>query len=286
MTFGPLVVVAGKGGVGRSSVTAAIALNARSEGKRVLAVDAVGDGGLQAVFDRSAAADGGGNSSGGELEVLCLTPDRALKEYLRIFLRVPIPSKRIAPMSKLFDYVATAAPGVREILVLGKIATEVRDGDWDLVVVDGPATGHVVELLHAADTLSDLIRVGPIVSQTRWIGELVADPDVTSVVAVTLPEELPVTECIELLDRLGNEARIRVAGVISNRTPTVLTQAALDEASALGTDIAQLARRRSVTVDAQLDRLDDLDLPLLCVPPARAGIDPVIQLQAALADWP
>lgn len=278
-----LVVVAGKGGVGRSTTAAALATNAADRGLKVLAIDAVGDGGLRAVLDSEGAAIS--DEVWSHLDVLKLTPDEALKEYLRLFLRVPLATSRIGPLARIFDYVATAAPGVREILVLGKIATEVRDGDWDLVVVDGPATGHAVELLGAADTLSELIRVGPIVTQTRWIGDLIADPAITTVLAVTLAEELPTTECLELLDRLRTEVRVDVSGVVVNRAPTLLEPDDYRQAESLGTTHAVVAAERSRAANLQLDRLESIDQPLLLVPPARVGVSALTQLRSALEDW-
>ncbi len=257
---------------------AALATNALAEGKKVLAIDAVGDGGLETVLRQ-------GWDSGDQPEVLRLTPDHALNEYLRIFLHLPIAPNRIGPLARIFDYVATAAPGVREVLVLGKIASEVRDGGWDSVVVDAPATGHAVELLTAADTLTEMIRVGPIVSQTRWIGDLIGDPTQTTVIAVTLAEELPVTECLELLHRLEDEARVEVSGIVSNRTPTVLTKRGRSQAKRLGDDRSAIAIARSKEADLQLDRLQEQGLPLLVVPPAPSGVHAITQLRQALQEW-
>ncbi len=279
--MGPLVIVTGKGGVGRSTTVAALASRAADRGQKVLAIDAVGDGGLEHALREAGIETGRGQP----LQVLRLTPDLALKEYLRIFLRIPIAPNRFGPIAKIFDYVATAAPGVREILVLGKIATEVRDGEWDLVVVDGPATGHAVELLTAADTLSELIRVGPIVSQTRWIGELIADPETTSVVAVTLAEELPVTECLELLERLENEARVEVAGVVINRLPTTLGKRGAAQALRRGDERSLIAAARSEVAIAQLERFEHLSLPIAHVPPAPVLVEPVYQVREALHGW-
>ncbi len=269
-----LLLVTGKGGVGRSTVVGAIARNAASTGQRVLAIDAIGDGGLDMILDGLPDQD--------NLVTLRLTPDLALKEYLRTFLRIPIAPNRFGPIAKIFDYVATAAPGVREVLVLGKIATEVRDGDWDLVVVDAPATGHAVELLTAADTLSELIRVGPIVSQTRWIGDLIGDPEVTSVLAVTLAEELPTTECLELLARLETETRVDIGGVIVNRTPTILGKRGLAQALRLGDERSLVAKERSEVAAQQLERLGGCDAPVLVVSPASIAEHPVLHLQEHL----
>lgn len=242
-----LVFVVGKGGVGRSTVAAAIAQNASSQGRKVLAVDAVGDGGLGRVL---------GSVGGAAPEVLCLTPEVALGEYLKMFLHLPISPNRLGPTSKIFEYVAAAAPGVREVLILGKITSEVRDKSWDLVVVDTPATGHAVELLSAADTLQDVISAGPILSQTKWMSEILADEEATEAVVVTLPEELPVTESLVLLERLRAETKVRVSGVICNRMPLGLSGKGAKQAAKMSSNFAAIALARSNQSAHQCERLE------------------------------
>lgn len=279
----PLTIVAGKGGVGRSTVAAAIALNAATSGSRVLAVDAVNDGGLGAAL-ASAGADVGRHQA---IELLELTTEEALDEYIKIYLKVPIPPSRVRPIAKIFDYVATAAPGVREMLAIGKIAWEVREGPWDLVVVDAPATGHVIELLGAPETLGDLISVGPLADQSQWIADLLADEDITGVVAVSTAESLPVSECLELIERLGTETRVAVSGLVVTRVPDLLDQDGFDEAvelerqgTTLGAAAALVARRASSAVE-EIDRLNELDLPLTW---AEESAHPVAAAQQALVD--
>jgi anion-transporting ArsA/GET3 family ATPase len=113
--------------------------------------------------------------------------------------------------------VATAAPGVKEILTVGKIAWEVREDHYDMVVVDATATGHVVGQLASPVALAELVQVGAVRSQTEWMTNLLGDPAITGVVVVTTPEEMPVNETIELVNRLRAETEIDVAGVIANR---------------------------------------------------------------------
>jgi anion-transporting ArsA/GET3 family ATPase len=151
------VVVTGKGGVGRSTVTAALARRSARSGQRVLAVDAVGSGGLFQALGVERPEPGALTSLGeGEPTVLALSTEAALDQYVSMNLRVPIAPSSLGPVARIFDYVATAAPAVREILTIGKISHEVRRGPWDLVVVDGPATGHVVELLDAPRSLGEI----------------------------------------------------------------------------------------------------------------------------------
>lgn len=237
-----------------------------------MAVDAVGDGGLARVL--RGVAD--------KPPVLKLTPEVALGEYLKTFLRLPISPSRLGPTSKVFEYVAAAAPGVREVLVLGKIATEVRDQSWDLVVVDAPATGHAVELLAAADTLSDIIPVGPILAQTSWMSELLADSDISSVLVVTTPEELPVTESLGLLNRLRDETQVDVCGVVCNRMPITLSKRAAKQGRSMDSPLASIALARSKESTRQLDRLTDAAGSATVVLDADADTDAMAAVRSEL----
>ena len=280
----PLTIVAGKGGVGRSTTTAALALNASASGQRVLAVDVVDDGGLRAALATAPAADRAG------IELLELTTEQSLDEYVRLYLKFPIPPSRLGPIARIFDYVATAAPGVREILTIGKIAYEVREQHFDAVVVDAPATGHVIELLAAPDTLRDVVSMGPLAEQTQWVAELLRDPSTTGIVTVTTSEALPVSETLELLDRLIEATAVHPVGFVVNRLPDLLDEAGYDEAAELATRLpADDPLRHAVTVAAhrseaaveQLDRLSSLDLGLTWVAEAA---DPVAAVRSALAE--
>lgn len=276
----PLTIVGGKGGVGRSTTAAALALNAAEQGANVLAVDIVDDGGLRAALgaDRD------------QVELLELTTEASLDEYVTRFLRVPIPPSRLGPIARIFDYVATAAPGVREILTIGKVAFEVRERNWDFVVVDAPATGHLIELLTAPDTLREMISVGPLAEQTAWMSTLLGDPDITGLVMVSTAEALPVSESLEFLDRLA-ETNVSPSGLVVNRVPDLLDPAGFDEAKRLrksrkAADRALVAAIRVVADRAanaivQIERLHGLDLPLTWV---GESDDPVGATRAALRE--
>lgn len=280
----PLTIVAGKGGVGRSTTAAALALNAAVSGKRVLALDATSDGGLRAALAKASKVERDA------VELIELTTDEALDEYLKLYLKVPIPPSRLGPIARIFDYVATAAPGVREILTIGKIANEARSGRWDAVVVDAPATGHVIELLAAPETLQELVRVGPLAEQTQWIADLLRDPEITGVLTVTTAEALPVTESLELLERLVETTRVDPVGFVVNRVPDLLDEAGHAEAERLldtltssdplARAVATVARRSSAAVD-ELDRLSSLELGLTWVP---ESVEPLAAVRSALAE--
>jgi anion-transporting ArsA/GET3 family ATPase len=113
--------------------------------------------------------------------------------------------------------VATAAPGIKEILTVGKLCFELREGHYDLVVVDASSTGSVVGQLAAPSGINELIRVGLVRSQTDWILEILGDPLRTGAVLVTTPEEMPVTEAVDLAGRLAKETPVHLACVVANR---------------------------------------------------------------------
>jgi anion-transporting ArsA/GET3 family ATPase len=147
---------------------------------------------------------------------MAMNTEDSLREYLRLFVRIPLLG-RIGPLARTFDFVADAAPGVKEILAVGKLCHEVRVRNYDLVVVDAEATGHIVAQIGAPGVIAELVQVGLVRDQTGWMLDLLHDPAVTGVVAVTTPEEMPVTETVELLDRLATETGVRASTVIANR---------------------------------------------------------------------
>jgi len=206
-------------------------------------------------------------------------------------MRVPVIGK-LGPLAKVLDFVAEAAPGVKEILTVGKIMWEVRESiegraPFEVVVVDAAASAHIVAQLGAAEAIQELVDVGPLSDQTRWVAELIADPLVTAVNVVTTPEEMPVTETIELVARLRAEVEVPLGAVIVNRVlPELFTHAdeetfeALREHEAVdlltaragaGTvavlDAARLAVSLRRTRAAHLEELRaTVNLPLLYVP--------------------
>ena len=210
-----LLFVTGKGGVGKTSVASALGLLAAEHGKRTLVceVDAKGDladffgvGPLQ--FDPVEVRP--------KLFAMSMDTEESLKEYLRLHLKLPLLS-RIGPLARTFDFIANAAPGVKEILTVGKLTYEVRERHFDLVVVDASATGHVVGQLASPGAINDLVKVGMVRNQTDWMIEILTDTDTTGVVVVTAAEEMPVSETLELIDRLDADTDVAVAAVVVNR---------------------------------------------------------------------
>jgi anion-transporting ArsA/GET3 family ATPase len=216
-----LLIVTGKGGTGKSTIAAGLAWAAAERGKRVLAVglDATGelDACLVGIPQRPLPPVGYKPvERRPRLWSMVMDPEESLKEYLRIFLKLPVVT-RIGVLSNVFDFVANAAPGVREIVTIGKFTYEVRERHYDLVVVDATATGHVLGQLDAPDAINELVGAGLIRSQTGWMRDILTDPARTGVVAVTTAEEMPVVETIELTQRLRDKVHVDLAAVVVNR---------------------------------------------------------------------
>ena len=210
-----LLFVTGKGGVGKTTVAAAIAsLPASRAGGPHLRGRAQRrpDPRLRVRSDPVQRPPRATDN----LVAMSMDTEAALREYLRTVARVPTVG-RIGPVARAFDFVATAAPGIREILTVGKLCFEVREGHYDLVVVDASSTGNVVGQLAAPTGINELIRVGIVKAQTDWILEILGDPVRTGAVLVTTPEEMPVTEAVDLAGRLESETPVRLSCVVANR---------------------------------------------------------------------
>lgn len=210
-----LLFVTGKGGVGKTSVASALGVLAADRGKRTLVCEVDAKGNLADFYGLGPLSFSGTEVREG-LVAMAMNTEASLKEYLRLQLRVPLLA-RLGPLARTFDFVANAAPGVREILTVGKLTYEVREDNYDLVVVDASATGHVVGQLGSPVAISELVTVGVVRSQTDWMIDILTDAATTGVVVVTAPEEMPVSETLELIDRLHAETEIDVATVVVNR---------------------------------------------------------------------
>ena len=210
-----LIFVTGKGGVGKTTVAAGLAQMLADQGRTVLGCEIDAKGDLSAAFEvppsefvPQRVADG--------LSLMAMDTEASLREYLKLHLRIPIIG-RIGPVAKAFDFLATAAPGVKEILTIGKVCWEVRERHYDTVVVDAPATGHIVSQLSAPQVINDLVKVGLIRSQTDWMSQILGDPDQTGLVIVTTPEEMPVSETLELVAAVEEKTDVDIATIVVNR---------------------------------------------------------------------
>ena len=210
-----LLLVTGKGGTGKTSVTAALALLAAQRGTRVLACEVDAKGNLSDFYESARLGFRPREVKPG-LFAMSMNTEESLQEYLRLQLHLPAIA-RIGPLARAFDFVATAAPGVREILTVGKLAYEVRESNYGLVVADASASGHAIGQLVAPKAIDELVRVGPIHDQTGWMLDVLNDPAVTGLVVVTTPEEMPVNETIELVRRVRDETDVDLAAIVVNR---------------------------------------------------------------------
>jgi anion-transporting ArsA/GET3 family ATPase len=306
-----VLVVAGKGGVGKTTMSAALARMAAAVGKTVLIGELEGKSGITAAFGRhgdlgyeevllAPAAPGGADGPTGSVRARRLTPDDALVEYLEDhgLRRV---SKRLAH-SGVLDVVSTAIPGIRDVLVLGKVKQLERDRVADLILVDAPATGHAMTFLTSASGMVSAARGGPLRTQAQDVVELLSDPARCRVVLVTLPEELPVSETIESAYTLEDKAGVQLGPVIVNACdpePTGLDRPAAEVAAASGVNVpadhlAALEEARNFRLGRhavsaeQIERLRrDLPLPHLLVPALDAdsiGPEQTRELADALAE--
>ncbi len=210
-----LLFVTGKGGVGKTTIAASLALLAAQHGKRTLVGEIDAKGNLADFYETGPTSFKEREVSPG-LWAMSMDTEESLKEYLSLQLKIPFIA-RMGPLARTFDFVANAAPGVKEILTVGKFLWEVRERSYDLVVVDAVATGHITGQLAAPQAIQELVQVGMVRDQTGWMLELLGDPEQTGVVIVSAPEEMPVNETLELAERLRTETVVDLAAVVANR---------------------------------------------------------------------
>jgi anion-transporting ArsA/GET3 family ATPase len=208
-----VVIVAGKGGVGKTTVTATLAVTAARAGMSVLIVEVEGKSGLSAAFGRTALAYEEIELRPG-IRARTLTPDEALIDYLETAGLKRI-SRRLAHSGAL-DVVSTAVPGMKDILVLGKVKQLESARAADLIIIDAPAAGHAVSFLMSPLGLLDAVRVGPVRKQATDVAELLSDPQRCQVVLVTLPEETPVNEVVDTAYALEEKIGVSLGPVVVN----------------------------------------------------------------------
>ncbi|MGH3649965.1 MAG: ArsA family ATPase [Acidimicrobiia bacterium] len=254
-----LVIVSGKGGVGKSAVSSALALLAQRNGLRVLAVE-MEAGGLSAHFGTAPLGFKPREVRPGLHAMRIVRPD-ALLEYLSLQLRLP-GMARFGAVARAFDALATAAPAVREIVSIGKILWEVKEDRWDLVVADAPPTGQIASYLRAPASISELVSTGRIRSQAGWMAETLSDPARTQLVLVTLAEELPTAETRESMDWVEKSGVVGPPLVITNRVLSEVTATSTPEGVA--GEMVRLHRSLWTEQQTWLERLPpDLTLPYL-----------------------
>ena len=291
-----VLIVAGKGGVGKTTVSAALARAAALAGLTTLIVEIEGKSGLGAAFGRGerltydevVLSPGGGPDGAHDVRARTLTPDDALLEYLEDHGMRRV-SRRLVQTGAL-DVVATAVPGIKDILVLGKIKQLERSSGVDFIVVDAPAAGHAVTFLTSASGLLDAVRVGPIRTQAQDVVDLLSDPTRSQVLLVTLPEETPVNEVVDTAFRLEDRVGVALAGVVVNGLYPHLE--GLDvEAAGEDRDLADAARFRLDRERLQAEQVarlaEALPLPQLPLPflfTTEVGPAEIDHLAAALGE--
>ncbi|MGA0893178.1 MAG: ArsA family ATPase [Ilumatobacteraceae bacterium] len=252
VTAARVTIVAGKGGVGKTTVTAVLARAAADRGLRVAVVELDG----KPTLDRLLPG----------IEVLHLDAAQALADYLDERGLAPI-TRRLRS-SGVIDVVASASPGIDDLVVLGKVKQLERSGRYDAIVVDGPAAGHAITFLTSPAGLRAAARGGPIASQADDVIAMLADPARSQVVLVTLPEATPVNEVIETAYALEDRVGVNLGPVVVNAIDDgpLLDASAAAEGSALRA-AAEFRNSRRQLHAAECERLADaLALPQVHLP--------------------
>ncbi len=291
-----MVFVTGKGGVGKTTVAVALGLRAAREGKRTIVCEVSAQENASRMFEH---AEVGFHEVEMEenLWSISIDPDESMREYVLLQLKVRA-MRDMLFRSRIFNYLAAATPGLKELVTIGKIwelsqlDRKVKQGrKYDLVIVDAPATGHGIGFLQTPRTFAAIARVGPIHSQAQQLDRLITDAEHTGVAIVALPEEMPVNESAALERDLRDEVgvavdRIYMNGLYPERfsaeeaerigavaeggdgAARAATRAALSEHNRARSQRAQLARLRR-RVQAPVKALPFLFQPELGVEGAR-----------------
>jgi len=294
-----LHVVTGKGGTGKTTVAAALALALAAEGRRTLLVEVEGRQGIAQLFGVDALPYGerriATTADGGEVRALAVDPEEALLEYLDMFYKLGMAGRALRKLGAI-DFATTIAPGVRDVLLTGKVKEATNRAEagrrvYDAVILDAPPTGRIGRFLNVTAEAARLAKVGPIKNQSEGVATLLRSP-MTAVHVVTLLEEMPVQETMDAMDELARLG-ISLGSIIVNAarlplrtggraTPAELRRGLL--AAGLAADRDTVVGLRT-EVDAHLTRLaieeglrNELataERPVIELPWLAGGVDPV-----------
>jgi anion-transporting ArsA/GET3 family ATPase len=216
-----LIFLTGKGGVGKSTVAAALGVVATRRGKRTIICEVAQQERMSSVFHTKGVGYHE-TEIGDGLYAFSIDPQRALEEYLQLQIKIK-PVYDLMFKNRIFTYFAAATPGLRELVTIGKVwelaqldRRVKRGSKYDLVIVDAPATGHGIGILRTPKTFSDIARVGPVKRQADAIYEFITDRALTSVCAVAWPEEMPVNETLDLRRNLQEELGLDLDEIFMN----------------------------------------------------------------------
>lgn len=222
-----VVFVLGKGGVGKSVVSASLGLLAASKGRRAIIAEAAGAETMSALFDREPVGYEGKRLAE-NLHALSIEPGAAVEEYLVRTLKFRLVYEMVF-RNRFVEPFMNAVMGLSDLITVGKVMDlewERVDGSvgpdaegpkkYDLVIVDSPATGHGLSLLRSPQAMMDVTRVGPLFNNARMIQDLMADPDRTGVLLVTLAEDMPVSETIQAAREIREQGSAKLLGIVVN----------------------------------------------------------------------
>lgn len=266
-----LVIVTGKGGVGKTTIATALALQSARDGKRTLICEVnTKERVTQLLGKPEVGAEV--TSVDENLWAVDLRPENALKEYALMILKFESIYSAVFE-NRLVRYFLRFIPSLQELVLLGKILFHLKekkkDGSWrfDRIVVDAPATGHAITFFSVPQVLLDTVPPGPLANEATWMRDLLTDPKTTAVVLVSLPEELPVNETIELHQALTTRVHLTPAVVVINGF--VLPRFDAQSVRDVPADLAKLANEHLARAALSLSsrqKLETLKLPVLIVP--------------------
>ena len=216
-----LVFVTGKGGVGKTTVAVALGMRAAAEGKRTIVCEVSAQENASRIFEHTEVGFHEVEMAD-NLWSISIDPDESMREYVLLQLKVRA-MRDMLFRSRIFNYLAAATPGLKELVTIGKIweltqtDRKVKRGrEYDLVIVDAPATGHGIGFLQTPRTFAAIARVGPIHSQAQQLDRLITDQKHTGVAIVALPEEMPVNESAALEHDLREDVGVAVDRIYMN----------------------------------------------------------------------